>query len=36
MIKANRANLYQIQKEIGDLSQGTLDITDYYIKMKKL
>ncbi|XP_075079338.1 uncharacterized protein LOC142164742 [Nicotiana tabacum] len=28
--------LYQIQKEINDLSQGTLDITTYYTKLKKL
>lgn len=25
--------LYQIQKEISDLSQGTLDVTGYYTKM---
>nr|XP_016487144.1 PREDICTED: uncharacterized protein LOC107807306 [Nicotiana tabacum] len=30
------ANLYQVQKEINDLSQGTLDITGYYTMMKKL
>lgn len=34
--QANRAKLYQIQKEISDLSQGALDITDYYTRMKKL
>ncbi|XP_019242120.1 PREDICTED: uncharacterized protein LOC109222189 [Nicotiana attenuata] len=34
--QANGAKLYQIQKEINDLSQGVLDITDYYTKMKKL
>lgn len=28
--------LYQLQKEISDLSQGTLNITRYYTKMKKL
>lgn len=32
----NGAKLYQIQKEINDLSQGVLDITCYYTKMKKL
>lgn len=32
----NRTKLYQIQKEINDLSQGVLDITGYYTKMKKL
>ncbi|XP_009780372.1 uncharacterized protein [Nicotiana sylvestris] len=34
--QTNGAKLYQIQKEINDLSQGVLDITDYYTKMKKL
>lgn len=34
--QTNRARLYQIQKEISDLSQGVLDITTYYIRMKKL
>ncbi|KAH0636003.1 hypothetical protein KY285_035704 [Solanum tuberosum] len=34
--QTNGANLYQIQKEINDLNQGTLDITSYYIRMKKL
>ncbi|XP_019248617.1 PREDICTED: uncharacterized protein LOC109227881 [Nicotiana attenuata] len=34
--QTNRAKLYQIQKEINDLSQGVLDITGYYTKMKKL
>lgn len=34
--QANGAKLYQIQKEINDLSQGSLDITSYYTRMKKL
>ncbi|KAH0674692.1 hypothetical protein KY284_014877 [Solanum tuberosum] len=34
--QTNGAKLYQIQKEINDLTQGTLDITAYYTKMKKL
>ncbi|XP_015078809.1 uncharacterized protein LOC107022728 [Solanum pennellii] len=34
--QTNGAKLYQIQKEINDLSQGSLDITSYYTKMKKL
>ncbi|XP_009792129.1 uncharacterized protein [Nicotiana sylvestris] len=34
--QTNREKLYQIQKEINDLSQGVLDITGYYTKMKKL
>ncbi|XP_075083713.1 uncharacterized protein LOC142167461 [Nicotiana tabacum] len=34
--KTNGTKLYQIQKEINDLSQGALDITSYYTKMKKL
>ena len=32
----NGAKLYQIQREINDLSQGSLDITGYYTKLKKL
>ncbi|XP_075097880.1 uncharacterized protein LOC142175199 [Nicotiana tabacum] len=32
----NETKLYQIQKEINDLSQGVLDIIGYYTKMKKL
>ncbi|KAH0769966.1 hypothetical protein KY290_013947 [Solanum tuberosum] len=32
----NGAKLYQIQMEINDLSQGSLDITGYYTKLKKL
>ncbi|XP_075083718.1 uncharacterized protein LOC142167675 [Nicotiana tabacum] len=32
----NGAKLYQLQKEISDLSQGALDITGYYTKMKRL
>lgn len=34
--QTNGAKLYQIQKKIGDLTQGTLDITVYYTRMKKL
>ncbi|XP_070004227.1 uncharacterized protein [Nicotiana sylvestris] len=34
--QTNCAKLYQLQKEINDLSQGTLDITGYYTKIKKL
>ncbi|XP_019262125.1 PREDICTED: uncharacterized protein LOC109239965 [Nicotiana attenuata] len=34
--QTNGAKLYQLQKEINDLNQGTLDITRYYTKMKKL
>ena len=34
--QTNGAKLYQIQKEIDDLTQGTLDITVYYTKLKKL
>ncbi|XP_019241958.1 PREDICTED: uncharacterized protein LOC109221994 [Nicotiana attenuata] len=34
--QTNGAKLYQLQKEISDLSQGTLDITGYYTKMKNL
>ncbi|XP_015165738.1 uncharacterized protein [Solanum tuberosum] len=34
--QTNGAKLFQIQKEINDLSQGTLDITSYYTRMKKL
>ncbi|XP_070045949.1 uncharacterized protein LOC142164094 [Nicotiana tabacum] len=34
--QTNGAKLYQIQKEINNLSQGALDITGYYIKMKEL
>ncbi|XP_049374839.1 uncharacterized protein LOC125839908 [Solanum verrucosum] len=34
--QTNRAKLFQIQKEINDLSQGALDITVYYTRMKKL
>ncbi|XP_019239958.1 PREDICTED: uncharacterized protein LOC109219947, partial [Nicotiana attenuata] len=32
----NGAKLYQIQKEINDLVQGSLDITTYYTRMKRL
>ncbi|XP_060178075.1 uncharacterized protein LOC132608008 [Lycium barbarum] len=34
--QTNGAKLYEIQKEINDLSQGSLDITIYYTRMKKL
>ncbi|KAH0744360.1 hypothetical protein KY290_032353 [Solanum tuberosum] len=34
--QTNGCKLYQLQKEINDLVQGTLDITSYYTKMKKL
>ena len=31
--QTNGAKLYQIQKEINDLTQGNLDITVYYTRM---
>ncbi|XP_009788169.1 uncharacterized protein [Nicotiana sylvestris] len=34
--QTNGSRLYQIQNIINDLSQGTLDITTYYTKLKKL
>lgn len=34
--QTNGAKLYQIQKEISYLTQGVLDITVYYTKIKKL
>lgn len=34
--QTNGAKLYQIQKEIDDLTQRVLDITVYYTRMKKL
>ncbi|XP_075074653.1 uncharacterized protein LOC142162227 [Nicotiana tabacum] len=34
--QTNRAKLYQLQKEINDLNQETLDITGYYTKMKNI
>ncbi|XP_070026356.1 uncharacterized protein LOC107772464 [Nicotiana tabacum] len=34
--QTNGTKLYQIQKEVNDLSQGVLDINGYYTKMKKL
>ena len=34
--QTNGAKLYQVQREINELSQGTLDITTYYTKMKRL
>ncbi|XP_075101976.1 uncharacterized protein LOC142177390 [Nicotiana tabacum] len=34
--QTNGAKLYQLEKEINDLSQGNLDITGYYTKIKKL
>ncbi|XP_075109085.1 uncharacterized protein LOC142180882 [Nicotiana tabacum] len=33
--QTNGTKLYQIQKEINDLSQRALDVTSYYTKMKK-
>ncbi|XP_049364569.1 uncharacterized protein LOC125829386 [Solanum verrucosum] len=33
--QTNGCKLYQLQKEINDLVQGTLDVTGYYTKMKK-
>ncbi|XP_075100974.1 uncharacterized protein LOC142176701 [Nicotiana tabacum] len=32
--QTNGTKLYQIQKEINDLSQGALEVTSYYTKMK--
>lgn len=32
--QTNGAKLHKIQREINDLSQGSLDITGYYIKLK--
>ncbi|XP_016579164.2 uncharacterized protein LOC107876844 [Capsicum annuum] len=34
--QTNGAKLYQLQKEINDMSQGNLDITSYYTRMKRL
>ncbi|XP_019233911.1 PREDICTED: uncharacterized protein LOC109214451 [Nicotiana attenuata] len=34
--ETNGAKLYQIQKEINDRAQGSLDITTYYTRMKRL
>ncbi|XP_009611808.1 uncharacterized protein [Nicotiana tomentosiformis] len=34
--QTNGETLYQIHKEINDLVQGTLDITTYYTRMKRL
>ncbi|XP_016487482.1 uncharacterized protein LOC107807587 [Nicotiana tabacum] len=34
--QTNGAKLYQIQKEINDLAQGSLDITTYYTRIKRL
>ncbi|KAH0682365.1 hypothetical protein KY285_019899 [Solanum tuberosum] len=34
--QTNGCKLYQLQNEINDLVQGTLDVTGYYTKMKKL
>ena len=33
--QTNGAKLYQIQKEINDLVQGSLNITAYYTRMKR-
>ncbi|XP_049393321.1 uncharacterized protein LOC125857737 [Solanum stenotomum] len=32
----NGAKLYQLQREINDLSQGNLDVTGYYTQLKRL
>lgn len=34
--QTNGVKLYQIQKNINDLNQGVLDITTYYIRIKKM
>lgn len=34
--QTNDCKLYQLQKEINDLFQGTLDVTRYCTKVKKL
>jgi len=34
--QTNGCKLYQLQKEINDLVQGSLDVTGYYTQMKKL
>ncbi|XP_070021577.1 uncharacterized protein [Nicotiana sylvestris] len=34
--QTNEEKLYQIQKEINDLAHGSLDITTYYTRMKRL
>ncbi|KAH0634182.1 hypothetical protein KY284_036968 [Solanum tuberosum] len=34
--QTNGAKLYQLQKEISDLVQGSMDVTTYYTKMKRL
>lgn len=34
--QTNCVKLYHIQKEINDLVQGSLDITAYYTRMKRL
>ncbi|XP_047257698.1 uncharacterized protein LOC124889765 [Capsicum annuum] len=34
--QTNDAKLYQLQKEINDISQGNLDITRYYTRIKRL
>lgn len=34
--QTNGCKLYQLQNEINDLVQGSLDITGYYTRMKKL
>ena len=34
--QTNGAKLFQIQKDINDLSQGVLDVTVYYTGMKNL
>ncbi|KAH0648110.1 hypothetical protein KY285_033358 [Solanum tuberosum] len=34
--QTNGAKLYQLQKDISDLVQGSMDVTTYYTKMKRL
>lgn len=34
--QTNGAKLYQVQREINELAQGTLNITTYYTRMKRL
>ncbi|KAM3379398.1 hypothetical protein P3S68_011812 [Capsicum galapagoense] len=34
--QTNEARLYHLQREINELTQGSLNITGYYTKMKKL
>lgn len=34
--QTNGAKMYQLQKEISDLTQGSMDVTTYYTKIKRL